>query len=105
MVQLREWGKDEAELLVDSAATLRWKHIFHLIGEEAQIHQKAAPDANGEDDSQVWCESFLLGGEKGKTLRQGQVCSWWGALPTMGTSGEQPQAWPPKSSFLVPRPL
>lgn len=38
------------------------KHIFHLVGVEVQINQKAAPDDKGEKRAQAWCEGFLVGG-------------------------------------------
>lgn len=47
-VQLTEGGKDAPKRQVGSMALLGWKHIFHLVGVEVQINQKAAPDDKGE---------------------------------------------------------
>lgn len=46
---------------------LGWKDIFPDVGLEAQIHQKAAPDAKDEKGAQAWHGSFLLDEEKGRT--------------------------------------
>lgn len=53
---------------------------------EAQIHQDEAPDGEGEKGAQARCGSFLLDGEKGRQLRQGQVSSWGGPRPSTEAS-------------------
>lgn len=52
------WGEDEPELRVGSEAALGCKHVLDRMEVEAQIYQKAAPDAKGEKGAQAWLGSF-----------------------------------------------
>ena len=86
-------------------AALSWNYVLGHTGVEVQINQKAGPDAKGEKDAQAWYGSFLLYGEKVRSLKRGQLGSWQGTLPFTEPLGS-PQAELSKSSYLeVPRPL
>lgn len=73
-------------------AALSWNYVLGHTGVEVQINQKAGPDAKGEKDAQAWYGSFLLYGEKVRSLKRGQLGSWQGTLPFTEASG-QPPSW------------
>ena len=66
-------GRGRTGALAGLAAALSGKHVLSHIEVEVHIHQKAAPDAEGEKDAQAWHEGVLLEGERVRHLRQGQV--------------------------------
>lgn len=81
-------------------AALSWNYVLGHTGVEVQINQKAGPDAKGEKDAQAWYGTFLLYGEKVRSLKRGQLGSWQGTLPSTEASG-QPPAW--AKQVLLPR--
>lgn len=104
-MQLKEWGEAEPEPLIGPAVTLSWNYVLSHTGLEAQINQKARPDAEGEKDAQAWYGSCLLYGEKVRSLRQGQLSNWQGTLHSTGASRQQPPGWAKQVLLRVPRPL
>ena len=88
----KEWGEAEPKPLMCPEAALSWNYVLGHTGVEVQINQKAGPDAKGEKDAQAWYGSFLLYGEKVRSLKRGQLGSWQGTLPFTEASG-QPPGW------------
>lgn len=73
----QEWEEVGPELLrVGPPVALGWKDGLGPVGDEAQIDQKAGPEAKGEKGAQAGCGSFLSHGEKVGSLRPGQLSSW-----------------------------
>lgn len=89
---------------------LAWEHVvLPRVGLEAQINQKAAPEAKDEKGGQVWHGSFLLlEGEKGRNPRPGQLsCQGGSHPPTLPPREPLDGSLPvgaPQSSCLVPCP-